>query len=135
MARSSNTNETISCEAVKPFSEAYIKLSALHGINDGDLAKAMSKLKGVKKVTRKTLNNLRERRHPPQLLTLEGVAKWFKVPLWMMFIEGLPDEFLQNPHRDRLVKLIEDYMSCDDNGRAQTENAASLGVYTKRKKQ
>lgn len=125
---------TISCEALKPFSANYVRLSKIQGVEDGDIEKTMKKSKVGKVVSKKTLNNIRNLRHPPELSNLEAVANYFQIPLWIMFLDELPPEFLLSPDKERLARLVRDYLDCDERPRADAENLVAAHANLKRAK-
>lgn len=63
--------------------------------------------------------------HPHQISNMEAVAEFFDIPLWMMLIPGMQPKLLQSPLKERLIKLMADYIRCNSEGRTATENMAS----------
>jgi transcriptional regulator with XRE-family HTH domain len=79
-----------------------------------------------KKVSAKTINNIVNNRHPAQIDNLAAIAEFFEVPLWVMFLPELPKELLQNPFKERLVRMVENYLLCDGDGRQNIESIAAV---------
>lgn len=87
--------------------------------SDAKLAEA------VRGLDRKTVNNTLSGRHNPKIKTLEAIATALDCPLWVMFLVGKRDSDLDSPYRERLIKMVEDYLHCDDEGRGHVENMAA----------
>ena len=77
------------------------------------------------KVATKTINNIVNGRHSPELGNLAAIAEHFKVPLWVMFIPDLPRELLDSDKLHRLTKLVEDYCATEETKRVHIENMAN----------
>lgn len=73
----------------------------------------------------KNISNIEAGRYKPELGTLSAIAEAIDVPLWVMFLPGINKEILASPYKERLIKLMQDYMRCDDTGRLHTENMAA----------
>jgi len=79
----------------------------------------------VRGIDRKTVNNALSGRHNPKINTLEAIAAALDCPLWVMFLVGKKEKDLDSPYRERLVKMVEAYLQCDDEGRHHVESMAS----------
>jgi hypothetical protein len=113
-------------EALSAFSQnLQARKDALRIKDDTELWRNMkANLKGA--ISQKTVNNASKGRHDAKLSTLEAIAESVQVPLWVMFIPGLNKRFMETQSKDRLVKLVTDYLASDGAGRGQIENAAAL---------
>lgn len=105
------------------FGENLKELLRRQELSQAGLGRALSRGNGG--VSTKTINNIVEARHPPELGNLSTIAEFFGVPLWVMFIPGLPKEMLERSSLERLRKLMDDYLACGDNERRFTENMAA----------
>jgi hypothetical protein len=113
-------------EALSAFSHnLQARKGALRIKDDTELWRAM-KTSRKGSISQKTVNNASKGRHDAKLSTLEAIAESVDVPLWVMFIPGLDQKFMETPAKDRLVKLLTDYLASDGAGRGQIENAAAL---------
>jgi transcriptional regulator with XRE-family HTH domain len=97
-----------------------------------DLEREMKK-RG-KKVRQKTVSNIEQLVHDSQLGTYAAIAEHFGVPVWVMFIPGLDVALLEGEKLQRLKKLVEDYLRCDDVERKHAENMAAGFADLHRKK-
>jgi hypothetical protein len=82
----------------------------------------------------KTVNNAVNARHDAKISTLNSIAEALEVPLWVLLIPGLdkhPD-LLRGEGLKRLVRLVENYMTCDDGRRSEAEVVAHAGAILKR---
>ena len=61
----------------------------------------------------------------PTLRTIEGVAKAFEVPAWLLLIPDLPVELLRNR---ALPDLVSRYAEADEDGRGALERLATVLV-------
>lgn len=121
-------------EARAAFSAAFAILLKETDTNPTAVAAAMKrKERGKKTPSQKTLNNMLNASHPHQISNMEMVAAFFQIPLWIMLIPGLKPALLQVPYRDRLVKLMADYVVLDSEGRTAVENMASAHAALRRK--
>jgi hypothetical protein len=113
-------------EALSAFSQnLQARKDALRIKDDTELWRNMKATrKGA--ISQKTVNNASKGRHDAKLSTLEAIAESVQVPLWIMFIPGLDKRFMETQSKDRLVKLVTDYLASDGAGRGQIENAAAL---------
>lgn len=111
-------------EALNNYSKNLRVLLSQAELSESDLERELMRTK-TKKVSTKTINNIVNSRHPPQLDNLSAIAEHFGVPLWVMFLPELPKELLVPPFKDRLVGLMENYLACDGEGRMHTENIAA----------
>lgn len=84
----------------------------------------------------KTVYNILNRAHPPNLKKWGALAAALKIPLWVLLIPGLAeyDELLTTAGLHRLEKLLSDYLASDPEKRRETEEVASAGAITKRLK-
>jgi hypothetical protein len=82
----------------------------------------------------KTTYNILSKRHPPNLDNWAFIAKALDIPLWVLLIPGLDqhDDLLKNDGLKRLVKLVENYMACDDTRRTEAEVVAHAGSIVRR---
>jgi transcriptional regulator with XRE-family HTH domain len=121
-----NRNEHVA-EGLAAFSSAARVLMKLRKIeSDAQLAEA------VRGVDRKTVNNALSGRHNPKISTLEAIADALDCPLWVMFLVGKAEKDLESPYRERLIKMVEAYLQCDDEGRHHVESlAAAFAAKTK----
>ena len=76
-------------------------------------------------VSTKTINNIVNARHPPELGNLAAIADYFGVPLWVMLVPGLPLDMVAGEPLKRLDKLIQNYIACTPAGRKAAEDVAS----------
>jgi transcriptional regulator with XRE-family HTH domain len=107
-------------EGLAAFSSAARVLMKLRKIDsDAQLAEA------VRGLDRKTVNNALSGRHNPKISTLEAIANALDCPLWVMFLVGRADRDLESPYRERLIKMVECYLKCDDEGRHHVESMAA----------
>jgi hypothetical protein len=91
------------------------------------LAKAVQSAGGP---VMKTTYNILSKRHPPNLENWAFIAKALDVPLWVLLIPGLDQrpDMLKEDGLKRLVKLVENYMACDDSRRGEAEVVAQAGA-------
>lgn len=61
----------------------------------------------------------------PTLRTVDGLAKAFDVPAWMLFIPNMPLDLLQS---QRVAKLVENYRDAPEEGRANVDRIAESEV-------
>jgi hypothetical protein len=82
----------------------------------------------------KTTYNILSKRHPPNLDNWAFIAKALDVPLWVLLIPGLDqhEDLLKDDGLKRLVKLVENYMACDDMRRSEAEIVAQAGAIMKK---
>lgn len=82
----------------------------------------------------KTTYNILAKRHPPNLENWSFIAKALDVPLWVLLVPGLDkhEDLLKDGSLRRLVKLVENYMACDDVRRQEAEVVAQAGAILKR---
>jgi transcriptional regulator with XRE-family HTH domain len=85
------------------------------------------------KISGKTINNIVNARHPPELGNLTAIADYFNVPLWVMLVPDLPLEMVSGEPLKRLDKMIRDYVACDPEDRKHAENIAAAYVKQKLK--
>lgn len=77
-----------------------------------------------RKVATKTINNIVNERHSPELGNLALIAEHFDVPLWVMLIPGLDFQFLDKDRLDKLKKLVDDYTKTAPGRRHHIEEMA-----------
>jgi len=82
----------------------------------------------------KTTYNILAKRHPPNLENWAFIAKALDVPLWVLLIPGLDqhEDILKADGLKRLVKLVDNYMACDDAKRTEAEIVAQAGSIVRR---
>lgn len=82
----------------------------------------------------KTTYNILAKRHPPNLDNWAFIAKALDVPLWVLLIPGLDqhEDLIKNDGLKRLVKLVDNYMACDDQRRGEVEVVAQAGAIMKK---
>jgi len=78
-----------------------------------------------RKVSTKTINNVVNKLHSPEIGNLALIAEHFGVPLWVMFIPDLDFAFLEKQNLQKLVALVEDYHSTDEDKRVHIESMAA----------
>lgn len=83
----------------------------LRGMNVNDLA---SEAERKKRSASKTIYNALKQSHPPSYKTLIAIAETLEIPLWLLMIPNLPKELLDSPGRERLLRLVGDYLACDE---------------------
>lgn len=81
----------------------------------------------------KTVNNAVEARHDAKISTLDAIAEGLGVPLWLLLIPDMPPELLKDPAANRLVRLVEDYISSAGEGRQHIENIAAAAAFQAQK--
>lgn len=59
-----------------------------------------------------------------------AVGEALNVPLWMLFIKGLPQEFLQSPLKECFTVLVENYFRCSPADQRHLERIAHLRAGT-----
>lgn len=114
-------------EGLAAFSSAAHTLMKLRNIkSDSELARLVSGK------APKTVNNALSGRHDAQISTLQAIADALDCPLWVMFLVGKEGHDLESPYRERLIKMVERYLKCDDEGRHHVESmAAAFAAKTK----
>ena len=110
-------------EAQLAFAEKLNYLLERDGLSQAALGRALKARKAG--VADKTLSNISRAAHPSQVDNFAAIADHFGLRLWTMFVPGLPVEFLEKATNDRLAKLVEDYVHCDDADRADIEKMAA----------
>jgi hypothetical protein len=82
----------------------------------------------------KTTYNILAKRHPPNLDNWAFIAKALDVPLWVLLIPGLDQhaDLIKNDGLKRLAKLVDNYMTCDDQRRGEAEVVAQAGAIMKK---
>lgn len=128
MLRPQKTRDSsVGSEARHAFSAAFGAALKHHDTNANAVAAAMKKrAKGTRKTpSQKTLSNMLNGSHPHQISNMEAVAEYFDIPLWMMLVPGMKPKLLLPPLRDRISKLMADYVRCNSEGRTATENMAA----------
>lgn len=118
-------------EAQTAFAQKYQQLLELRDLSESQLGRELKARKTP--VNTKTLNNIGNVAHPTQLDNLTAVADYFGLPLWVMFLPGMPKAMLPKPFSDRLVKMMRDYLDCDDADRLEVEKLASIYAEKKRR--
>lgn len=116
--------------ALAAFAEKYQQCLELRGLSESELGRQLKARKTP--VHTKTLNNIGKGRHPPKLHNLTAIADYFGLPLWIMFLPGMPKTMLPKPFSDRLITLMADYLECEDGDRLEIEKLAA--VYAKKKR-
>lgn len=84
-------------------------------------------------VKEKTVNNALNGRHDAKIGTLNAIAEALGLPLWVFLIPDVPEEFLTDKDKDRLVRLVNHYISSHGEGRAHIENIAAAAAYQSKK--
>lgn len=84
------------------------------------------------KVSQGTISDIEGNDTDSGFSNFAALAAHFGVPLWAMIIPGLQTEMLEGDKLKRLVKLMQDYVACDDAGRVHTENMAAAHASLKR---
>lgn len=95
------------------------------GISQEALAEAVKARGG--KLSQKSVSNLEnpEFNHNSTLAKFAQAADEFGVPPWVMFHPGIDFALLQGKPLQRLVKLIDDYLACQDDQREFVEKMAA----------
>jgi hypothetical protein len=83
----------------------------------------------AEEITEKTVNNAVKARHNAKIGTLNAIAETLGLPLWVLMIPDLPEEFLRDQDAQRLVRLVQGYLESDGEGRAHIENIAAAAAY------
>lgn len=55
---------------------------------------------------------------------LANLADFYRIPLWVVFLPDLTTEMLEGDRVKRLIKLMDDYLACDDTSRTLIEDVA-----------
>jgi hypothetical protein len=105
------------------FAAAFNYLLRRDHLSQAGLGRALKAKKAG--VADKTLSNISRAAHPSQIDNFAAIADHFDLQLWTMFVKGLPVEFLEKGLNDRLVKLVDDYVHCDDADRMDIEKMAA----------
>jgi transcriptional regulator with XRE-family HTH domain len=100
-------------------------LMTKHDFSEEDVAR----LSGVSK---KSINNMLNERHAPNLDHVDAVARVFGLNLWQIIMPGLPDEIATS---HRLDELIARYGQADDRGRESIDRVAEIASEYREKKQ
>jgi transcriptional regulator with XRE-family HTH domain len=114
--------------ALAAFGPKLKTLLKLRGLSESELGRQM-KRRGTP-VSTKTINNVANGKHPPELGNLAAIADFFGVPLWVMLIPDLPLDMVSGEPLDRLNQMIKDYVACSPDDRKHAENIAA--AYSKR---
>ena len=85
-------------------------------------------------VSQTSVSNVERGKHSSQVGNFQAFADYFGIPLWLLFLPGDPQQLLEGDRRKRIVQLVEDYLSCDDEGRKHTENMAAAHASVKPRK-
>lgn len=115
-------------DALESFGASLKAYRNLQGISQAELGRIVrEKVPGrvSEGFAVKNISNIEAGRYKPELGTLSAIAEAIDVPLWVMFLPGINKEILASPYKERLVRLMRDYMRCDDTGRLHTENMAA----------
>jgi hypothetical protein len=118
-------------EAQTAYAEKYQQLLELRDLSESQLGRDLRARKTP--VNTKTLNNIGNIAHPTQLDNLTAVADYFGLPLWVMFLPGMPQAMLPKAFSNRLIKMMADYLDCDDADRLEVEKLASVYAEKKRR--
>lgn len=118
--------------AIATFVEHLKFLREQTGLSQAGLEKKM-KEQGTD-LSQKSISHIETFEVDPGFSNLSGIAASFGVPLWVMIVPGLDKDMLQGEKLKRLVRLVEDYMACDDTNRAHVENLAAAYADLKRSK-
>lgn len=110
-------------EALSAFAPKLEELMGRRKLSEPGLEREM-KRRG-RKVATKTINNIVNGRHSPELGNLANIAEHFGVPLWVMFIPDLEMGFLDEERLAKLVKLVTDYCATDPSRREHIESMAA----------
>lgn len=81
-----------------------------------------TELERQSKVSRKTINNILNERHPPELDNIEALAKVFGLNMWQIILPNLPKDLKRC---QSLGQLLKDYMDSPDEGQGLIELIAS----------
>jgi transcriptional regulator with XRE-family HTH domain len=107
-------------EGLAAFSSAARTLMKLRNLkSEAELARLVSGK------APKSVNNALSGRHDAQISTLQAIADALDCPLWVMFLVGKAEKDLESPYRERLIKMVESYLKCDDEGRHHVESLAA----------
>lgn len=117
--------------ALTAYSEKFEQLLELRHLSESQLGRDLKARKTP--VNTKTLNNIGNVAHPTKLDNLAAVADYFGLPLWVMFLPGMPKSMLDRPSSERLIKMMADYMECEDADRLEVEGLASIYAEKKRR--
>lgn len=106
------------------------RMSALAIEGDRELFRMVKQRSRQTGPSEKTVNNALKARHDAKISTLNAIAEALEVPLWVLLIPGLDKhvDLLKNDGLRRMVKLVENYMACDDAKRADAETVAQAGA-------
>jgi transcriptional regulator with XRE-family HTH domain len=95
------------------------------GMSEADVSKASG-------VSKKSINNMLNARHAPNLDHVDEVARVFGLNLWHMIMNGLPDELVASR---KLDELISHYGQADEHGRESIDRVAEIASEYRSKKQ
>lgn len=85
-------------------------------------------------LSQKSVSNIEKFVVDPGFSNLAAIASHFGVPLWIMILPGIDKDLLEGERLKRVVKLMEDYVACEDAERAHIENLAAAHASVKRPK-
>ena len=94
------------------------------GMSESDVAKTSG-------VSKKSINNMLNSRHAPNLDHVDAVAQVFGLNLWHMIMNGIPDELVTSRKID---ELIEHYGQADEHGRESIDRVAEIASEYRSKK-
>lgn len=114
--------------ALAAFAPKLRSLLESRGLSQSELGRQL-KRRGTP-VSVKTINNIVNGNHPPQLDNLTAIADFFGVPLWVMLIPGLPLDMVSSEPLMRLDQMVHNYIACTPDDRKHAENIAA--AYAKR---
>lgn len=95
-------------------------------------AELARKSKAVGGPSKKTIYNILNKSHPPNIENWAHLAKLLDVPLWVLLVDDLTkhEELLSPGGIKRLVALMEHYLASTEAKRMEIEAVAKAGAIT-----
>lgn len=109
-----------------------VRMRALGIESDRELFIMVTK-KARKAPGEKTVNNAVKARHDAKISTLNAIADALGLPLWVLLVPEMPPDLLQEPDAHRVVRLVQNFLASNGEGRTHIENIAAAAAYQNRK--
>lgn len=106
-----------------------VRMSALGIGTDRELYNMVRKLYRQEGPKEKTVNNAVKARHDSKISTLNSIAEALGLPLWVLLIPEMPEELLKEPDAHRVVRLVQNFLASNGEGRTHIENIAAAAAY------
>jgi lambda repressor-like predicted transcriptional regulator len=105
------------------FSSTVLAVLEERGMSKADLARTLKAADGPSK---KTVYNILNKTHPPNIGQWAQIAKALEIPLWVLLVDGLHkhESMLSASAMRRLVALVDNYVSSSDTKREEIEAVA-----------